>query len=142
MLTRVVIICTVFLLGASSSYCETHNQLAVPSNSTPVRDTKVELSKWYSEAEFTKFLSQIPNNKYASMVEAGLLPGDGVLFRAFINEKPNKSFQYKTLFNSKKAKFEAMNNELVKQGYVLISHQSIQLFSQISHQAVWVNAAP
>ncbi len=95
-------------------------------------------SAWMQPAEFDKFYSSKSNNEYPPVIQAKLLLGDGVAYRALFVPKPTKNFNYQSKYGLSESHFKTTITELKSNGFVLIYHQQVQLFGGLSHQATWV----
>lgn len=97
-----------------------------------------EFTRWLKQPDFAVRLGKLPDNLYPIAVQGGPLEGDGVVYRMLLVQKPTKDFRSEVVYGAKESEFGARNEELQRNGFVLIQHQTVQLFSFKAHQAVWV----
>ena len=97
-----------------------------------------EFSAWMHPSEFDTFFTSKPNNEYPPIIEAKLLLGDGVAYRAVFIKKPSNDFKYKSVHGRSSSFFKEINIKYTNKGFVLIHHQKVMLMGGLSHQATWV----
>ena len=95
-------------------------------------------SVWMQPTEFDSFYASKPYNEYPIIIEAKLLLGDGVVFRALFIQKPSNDFEFQSEYGISDNSFKKIDTKIKSKGFVLIHHQQVVLMGGLSHQATWV----
>ena len=95
-------------------------------------------SVWMQPTEFDSFYTSKPYNEYPIIIEAKLLLGDGVVFRALFIQKPSNDFEFQSEYGISDNSFKKIDTKIKSKGFVLIHHQQVVLMGGLSHQATWV----
>ena len=95
-------------------------------------------SVWMQPTEFDSFYASKLYNEYPIIIEAKLLLGDGVVFRALFIQKPSNDFEFQSAYGISDNSFKKIDTKIKSKGLVLIHHQQVVLMGGLSHQATWV----